>query len=78
LSNGFEGRLRPAIRLKGFAEPVDAYEINSELTDYDLDHAARQAELAHHWPPRAPHDDSPPPSEHLPSGALSMSAGGRF
>jgi class 3 adenylate cyclase len=32
LSNGFEGRLRCAIRLKGFAEPVDAYEINSDMT----------------------------------------------
>jgi class 3 adenylate cyclase len=33
LSNGFEGRLRCAIRLKGFAEPVDAYEISSDIAE---------------------------------------------
>jgi class 3 adenylate cyclase len=30
LSGDFEGRLRCAIQLKGFADPVDAYEINSD------------------------------------------------
>jgi adenylate cyclase len=63
LSKGFGGRSRRAIRLKGFAEPVDAYEIDSELTEYDLDHA-RQAGLADHWPLRAPHGDGQTPSEH--------------
>jgi class 3 adenylate cyclase len=33
LSNGFEGRLRCAIRLKGFAEPVDAYEISPDIAE---------------------------------------------
>lgn len=33
LSGEFEGRLRCAIQLKGFADPVDAYEINSDLTN---------------------------------------------
>ncbi len=35
LSKGFQGHLRCAIGLKGFAEPVDAYEIDSDLTTFD-------------------------------------------
>ena len=31
LSNGFKGRLRCAVRLKGFAEPVNAYEISPDM-----------------------------------------------
>jgi class 3 adenylate cyclase len=35
LSKGFEGRLRRAIQLKGFGEPVDAYEIDPYRTEFD-------------------------------------------
>ena len=49
LSNRFEGRLRCAIRLKGFAEPVDAYEINPGLAQCDslmYDYANPQTQCA--------------------------------
>jgi class 3 adenylate cyclase len=35
LARGFDGRLRRAIQLKGFAEPVDAYEIDSYRAKFD-------------------------------------------
>ena len=52
LSGDFEGRLRCAIQLKGFADPVDAYEINSDLAksvsllyDYAADRRTENADI---------------------------------